>query len=136
MAQKRVNGRKRFIQKQNLWLRDDSPCEGGSLLLAAGKLRRILFCLLLQADNVDDIVYLLLDDIFVCFFDFQAESDILFNRHIRKQTVLLKNHTDAPISGTDIGDILSIKKNLSAADCFQTGQTAEQGALSAAGRTE
>ncbi len=70
------------------------------------------------------------------FVLFQAEGDVLLHRHVREQRVGLKHHVDRPLVRRHVRHILPIEHDLPFRGLLETGQHAQQGGLTAAGRAE
>src|SRR5207249_9888609 len=94
-ARLRIECSERFIEKQNLRLVSKRARDSHALLLAAGKLPRILLAVLFQLYELEQVV-----DYFLSFFarpspNPQSIADILLDGHARKQSVSLKDYAHA-----------------------------------------
>ena len=77
LAQLQVKCRQRLVEQQHLRLIDQRPRDRDTLLLSAGKQRRIFIFKSLQADQPEHLHDLLVDDILTHLFDLQAKRNVL-----------------------------------------------------------
>ena len=66
----------------------------------------------------------------------QSESDVFTHRHIRKNRIVLKHHTDIALTGIDIVYLPVVKINFTAFNAVETGDHPQKRRFTAAGRTE
>ena len=70
----------------------------------------------------------------------EAESDVLFDREMREQRVVLKDHADAPLFRRYAlprpADCLLAQADFAIGDFLETGDAAQQGGLAAARRAK
>src|SRR5262249_14995194 len=66
----------------------------------------------------------------------QRKLNVLPDRHVAEQRVVLKHQADAAIARTHIGDIAAVKGDAPVVDVGQAGGNAQQCALAAAARSE
>ena len=123
-AQLQVQRAQRLVQQQHLRLIDQRAGDRHTLLLSAGKQRDILVLIALQADQLEHLHHLLLDDVFAHLADLQPECDILIYAHVREQRVFLKYGVQLPLMRRHLGDILSVKDDRALICVQKTAQDA------------
>ena len=136
MPKQGVYGGKGLVQKQHLWFGYKGPCQGRPLLLASGKLRRILVGIFRQTYDVDHAVHCPSDLILGYPLLFQAECHVLPDVHVGEEAVVLKDHAYVPVLGSHIGDVLPVQVYLAGCSVLKAGQDPEQGTFSASGRPQ
>ena len=67
---------------------------------------------------------------------FEAEADILANRHMREERVVLEDGVDRALEGRQRRDVLAIEADLAFGREVEAGDQAEQRGLAAARRPE
>ena len=83
-----------------------------TLLLAAGKLGDSFLKLFIREIHLfSNIADLFIDFRFFQFFQFQAESDVVIDRHRREKGIALENNTDIPVLNGNMGNILILYDN-------------------------
>ena len=135
----RVKGGGHFVEEQNFGVHTQRPHDGNALLLAAGKLPRVAFGLLQQAHAVQQGFGLLLHLSFGALLHFGgSQKDVVQHGQVWKKLVALEHHPDALAQGRQIlaavGDGLAAQLHPACLHRLQSVQTAQQGALAAAGR--
>ena len=62
----------------------------------------------------------------------QAKGDVLQDRHVREERILLKDSVHRPLVGGQVLDLLAIEHDLALGHRLETGDHAQQGGLAAA----
>lgn len=70
------------------------------------------------------------------FLDFQAERDVLEDRHVLEQGVILKDETDVPLLDRESVDGFAVDDDLPGGGHFQAGNHPQHRGLAAAARPE
>ncbi len=69
--------------------------------------------------------------------DFQAIGDVLANRHVGEQGIVLEYHADAAFFNRQVGDVIVAEQHAAAVvGKFQPGNQPQRGGLAAAGRPQ
>ena len=92
-----INGGKRLVQKQNFWIRCQSPGKGHPLTLTAGKLLRITLGHRRKPRKLQQFIRAYLDGMVVHILYPQAKGEIIPHRHMAEQRVILKHKANAPL---------------------------------------
>ena len=67
-------------------------------------------------------------------FIFQAELDVLPHRHGGIQSVVLEHHSDVPLAGRQVVDLMVVDVNISGGGLIQPGDHPQGGGFAAARR--
>ena len=135
-AELRVKIGKWFVHKKQLLIFYNSTSKGHSLTLASGKIFRFPVTVFFQPENLNRPVHFFLNLRRRHFHIFQSIPDILFHSHMRIQCVVLKNHSDSPVSGSDVVDFFSVYKKFSPCNFLKPRDHTESSRFSAAGGTD
>ena len=124
-----VKRRQRLIKQQQFRLLDQRACQRDPLALTAGQLLRLAFLVILKFHQFQNIMHPVGNFRLRYFVLLQAESDVLFHAHVRKQRVALKHHIGGALIcrhrrhvGAVDGDGARLRK-------LETRQHAQQGGL-------
>ena len=135
-----VQGRGGFVSKDHLRVIDHGTCDGNSLTLSAGKLRRTLAELPLgQSEGRKTFRCLLLQ---LLLFADTGHDHIVHCRHVGHQIMLLKDKTELPAAHLlplFIGksrDLPVIVPDTALRRLLQRGHAVHEGALSASGGSD
>src|SRR5580692_14069 len=113
-----VERTKRFIQEHDAWLDRQSAGKCHALALPARKLRRISAGLVLELDQIEQFAdaraNLLRRRARSTRPHSQTKRDVLEDRHVAKQRVMLKDKPNAPLASRSIGDVLAVELHHSA----------------------
>ena len=125
-----------FVEKEKAWTGGQGSREGDSLCLPPGQFAGLVIEQVGQAERGDP--FALGGDAEVL----RAEADVLADRHVRKQQVVLKQHSDASVLGWKkdrsrrLVDGGRIDADVAVVDGTQTSDSGEQRALAGAVRPE
>ncbi len=134
LAQADVEVGERFVEQDQFGARRQRAGQRDTLLLAAGKLVRILVALAVQADRGEQLADAQAG--LGCRQAAQPEGDVFVDGEVREQRVILEDHADAPLlrrqalAGT--ADHGAAQADLAAGDLLEAGDAAQQGRLAAA----
>ncbi len=109
----RIQVRKRLVHENDL--RFGRQCTGDSdtLLLSAGKFRRVALHEGLDLDERGNFLHALFDLLFgVGLHVLQTEGDVLIHRHVRPQCVVLEQEADLSLVGRDVDALLAVEDDL------------------------
>ena len=123
----------RFVHQQYLRVNNNSSSQSNPLLLTTGKLRRHP---VFQVTDLDGFQYLLYLRLHLCsghLTVFQAKGDVILDGHMRKNSIVLKDHTHITQMGRDIIDDLVIYFDRAAFDRVEADDHAQQSRFAAAG---
>src|SRR5690242_8491059 len=89
-----------------------------------------------ELDQRQQFVHSLADLFAFTFADAQSVTDVLLDRHLRKQRIRLKDNTHATLSRGQFSYVFAVKYDLARVRHLQSGNDAQDGGLAAAGRTQ
>ena len=127
---------KRFIQKKVVRAFYDGAGQGNTLALSTGKILRLA---VLQTFQLQHFQYFLQAAVNLSrfhFVGFQTVDDVIFYSHMREKGVVLEYHGYAAVSAGNIVDYLASYMQGAGGDILQTGDHAQGGGFSAAGRAQ
>ena len=104
-AKFRIEIAERLIQQKNIGLDDQGPRERDSLLLAAGKLGGLAVGVFEHLYRIERGHGLFLLFCFCQVADFQAERDVVVDRHVWPEGVALKNHAGVAFVGGGVCNV-------------------------------
>ena len=120
-----VQRAKRLVQQQDAWLGSQGPRQRDTLLLATGQLGRIAVCQLWQLNHFQQFRYPFVDFLLrgpaPAGQGFQAEGDVLGDRQVLEQGVVLENKTDVSVPNVQVTDIVATKQHPAGIRRFQPG---------------
>ena len=136
-----IQGRGRFIQKEQVGIHAEGTCNGHALFLTAGQFVRIVVFTAGKADCLQHgpgfCLRLLSPE---TLERYGADGQIFEDSHIGKQVEGLKDHSDLPAGFPKLFPVVahkgSGKIHLSAVGNLQTVDASEEGAFSRAGGTD
>ncbi len=136
-----VEGRGGLVKEHDLGLHGQCAGDGGSLLLAAGKLARMLVGLFRDAYLLQQFHRFLFSFLPRPFAHSDGrQSDVVQDRQMGEEVELLKDHADLTADGSDVADIMgefnAIHDDLTALVLLQPINGADEGGLAGAGRAE
>jgi len=73
---------------------------------------------------------------FVHLANFQTEADVLTDGQIREEGIGLEHHAHIALIGRFLGDVLAVQGDGTGIDRFKSGDHAQGGGFTAAGRSE
>ena len=123
LADLRVEGAEGLVEQEDLRPRRQGPGQGHALPLAAGELRRESLGIAGELDEVQQLVDPLADlnALEACRLHLQPERDVLADRHVPEQRVMLEDEPDAPPLDGEIGGVLPRQLDLARVGPFQPG---------------
>ena len=130
-AQKRIQRRERFVEQQDLRLRDQRPSERHALLLAARQLRGHALSERIHRNELEEFHRLLAARRLVDPAHLQGERDIVEAGQMREQRVALKHHRRAALGGRQVGNVGVADQNVAFGGAFVAGDHPQRGGLAA-----
>ena len=103
-AQLGVQVGQRLVHQERLRLADDGPAHRDPLPLAAGQRGRLALEVLLQAQHLGGLADPALDLVLGRLAQLQAEREVLLDRHVRVERVVLEHHGDVAVLGRQVVD--------------------------------
>lgn len=131
-AEFRVEVGERFVEKEYLGFADDGAAERDALSLTAGKRLRLSAQIHFYAEDARGFLNSFVYFGFGNLSQFQTESHVVVNRHVRIQRVVLENHRYIPVFGRDVVFQFAVDIEFAVRNFFQTRDHAESGRLTAA----
>ena len=135
-AQLRVEVRERLVHEEDLGLAHDRAPHRHPLPLAAGELPRLAVEMVGEADDLRGLRDPLLRFLLRHFAQLQREPDVLRNRHVRIERVVLEHHRDIARAGRQVVDDTVADPNVALADLLEAGDHAQRRRLAAARRSD
>ena len=135
-AQLRIQVGKRLVHQQHARLDYERTGQRHTLLLTAGKLAGLTLC---QRQNLHQFKRFLHARIDLALLDaarLKAIGNVLLNRQMRKNGVVLEHHADIAFMRWHVIDAFVAKIEVAALDGVEAGDHAQQRRLSAAGRAQ
>src|SRR5215207_2594781 len=132
LAKLGVESGERLIEKQHLRPLNQSASEGNTLPLAAGELVGHALGEVTELDHGESLFGASSGFLARRADNFQAIFDVVAHRHVREDGVGLKHHVDGTLIGRNERHVLAVNDNLALGRCFEAGNHAEQGGLTAA----
>ena len=68
--------------------------------------------------------------------DLQCEAHVLAHGHVGVESIVLENHGDVTVTRCNVGNVLVSDENGTVSNVFQTGQHAQRGGFTTAGRAD
>ena len=136
LAQREVERPQRFVQQHHLRFVDDGAGKGDSLLLPAGNLRGFARGQRLDFDRSHHSFHPAIDFGGGQLSHSQSKSDIVEDVEMREQGVGLEHGIDRPLVRRHVPHVRVADADRSFVRQIESGDHAQQGGLSATGRTE
>ncbi len=111
-AQRGIEIRKRFIEKEALGLAHDGAADGNALALTARELARLAVEIFGEVQRGGSLRHFGLDLGLRHACHLEAEADIVPDTHVRIERVRLEHHRKAALRWRRLGDVLSIDEDL------------------------
>ena len=106
LAQLQIQCPQWLVHQKNTWRISHSTCHGDALLLPAGKFRRVTLFHAGELHHLQQLLHPLADLLLGHLALRQSKRDVLADRHVRKQGVVLEHHANAAFVGRQVGDIV------------------------------
>ena len=139
-AESRVQVRERFVQKKHLRTFHQGARDGDTLLLAAGQLVRLPLQIIFDLDQFRGFHHLLVHHFLLefrlAFQVLQREADVLPDRQMRIQSIVLEDHADAAVLRRKLRHVIFSEKDLAAGRHFQAADQIQRSGFAAAGGSE
>ena len=136
LAELEVERAERLVEEQHARPVDERPGERDALALAAGQLARLALLVALEADHPERLGHprgtLRLGDL----ADHQPVRDVVADRHVREQGVVLEDRVDVAVERRDRGHVLAVEQDPAGGRQLEAGDHPQGRRLARAGRTE
>ena len=131
-AQLGVEVRERLVHQEHLWAAHDCATHGDALTLATGERFRQTVEIVHQAEHLSGLLGACLDLGLLDLGNFQRETDVLANGHMRVQRVVLEHHCDVAVARWDVVNEAIADQQFSVGYFFEPSNHAQRGRLAAA----
>jgi hypothetical protein len=135
-AQLRIELRERLVHQEHARLAQDRPPHRDALALAAGELGRLAVDPLGEPEHRGRVVDLARDLGLRHAAQLQREADLLADRHVRVQRMVLEDHRDVAVLGGDVVDDALADAHGAGADLLEARNHSQHGDPAAAGRAD
>jgi hypothetical protein len=136
LAELEIECAERLVEQQHLGFVDDRPGERDALALTAGELGRLAAAEPGQADHLQRAVYLLASFGLPDVPHAEAVLDVLADRHVRKQRVVLEHGVDVPVVRRNARDVGAAQLDPAGLGALEPGDQPQQGGLPRPGRAQ
>src|SRR5262245_16069924 len=131
---------RRLVRQQNRRLHHERSRQRDALLLAAGKLDRVMIAALDEADAVEQVFGAGAGGSIEAAAELHRQNDVFKGGKCRNQVIGLEDETEffpsklGKLVLTQLRDVLTVDDNAARCRCIETGNQAEQSALAASRR--
>ena len=125
-----------LVEQQHPGLGGERPGECDPLALAAGELRGVAVPEALQAHQGEELGDPRGLALAPGALDVEPEGDVLGDRHVAEERVVLEHEPDAPGAGVQVVGAPAVEPDLAGIGRFEAGDDAQDGALAAPGGAE
>ena len=136
LAELEVEGAERLVEEEDRRPVDQGPGEGDPLRLAAGDLGRLARLKAGQLDELEHLGHAALDLGALDALPAQPERDVLEDRQVREQGVVLEDRVHVPLERRKPRHVLALELDQAAGRLLEPADHPERGRLAAAGRAE
>ena len=131
-----VEGRERLVEKQHLGTVDDGTSNGHALLLSSREFVYVAFLVFVHTHDAECRHDTCVDFVLAHLLEFQAESHVVIDIKMRKESIALEHRVDGTLIGRQIGNVLAREQYLTFGRLRKTGNDAQQSGLAASRRTQ
>ncbi len=131
--QARVEVRQRLVHQEDPWLAHDRAAHRDALALAAGELAWLALQQVGEAERLARALDAAADLRLRSAARTEAEGDVLEDRHVRIERVVLEDHRDVAPPRVELVDRLVADRDLAGGDLLEAGDHPQGGRLAAAG---
>ena len=131
-----VQGRKRFVQKQNARFHNQRTGQCHALTLTARKLTRVLLLIAGEFHRTNGLRRAVQDFSFRQSLHLETEGDVFGYGHVGEERITLKHHADAALLRLCVRDVFPVDIDVAGIGPFESGQTTQQRRFAAARGTE
>jgi hypothetical protein len=136
LAELRVEGAERLVEQQDRRVQDQGASEGDPLLLTAGELVRTPLLEAGQAHQLEGVTHALDLILFRDVVVLQAERDVLLDREMREERVVLEDGVDVPLVRRCGGHVPAVEQDLALGRPLEARDHPQGGRLAATRRPE
>ena len=112
LAQLLVERAQGLVHQHEIGIEDQRPGDGNALLLAAGELARAAVAEARQLDHLERSLHPLFDLGLVQVADLKRKGQVLVDRHMREERIVLEYHADAALMRRHAVDGLAVQEDL------------------------
>ena len=127
---------KRFVEQKNLWFAYEGAAQGDALALPAGERLRPTVKAVRQAQHFRGLAHALRDFRTGMFAQLEAEGQILARGHVGIKRMVLKDHGDVTLFGSNVIHHLTVNGDGAAGNRLKAGNKPQRGRLAATGWTD
>ena len=131
-----VEVRQRLVHQEHRRVADDGPAHGDPLALAARELAGLAVEPLLELQHLGCVEHPLADLVLRQLGQLQREADVLLDRHVRVERVVLEHHGDVALLGRQVVDDPVADAELTRRDGLEARDHAQGRRLAAARRAD
>lgn len=113
-----------------------SAAECDALALAAAERGDAALAEAVQPQQLEDLLYPLIDGATPEAAQLQAVGEVAVHRHVRPERIGLEHHRGRPLLRWPVGDVLAVDQNAAAARRDEAADDPQQRGFAAAGATE
>jgi hypothetical protein len=136
VAQLEIECAERFVEQQGAGVVHQRARQRDALLLAAGQLRGLALGEVGQPHDLDDLVDAAADLVPALLRAARPIGDVVPDRHVRKQRVVLKDGVDVALVGRHPRHVDGLEPDGSLSRAFEAGDHPKGGGLAAARRPQ
>ena len=126
----------RLVEQEEPRLADDGAGEGDALLLAAGELAGAAGEQVVDADLAGGVLHAGGDLGLRHAVHAEREADVLLERHVRVERVVLEDHRDVALARRGEGHVGAVDEHAAGVGDLEAGDDAQRRRLAGAGRAE
>ena len=135
-AERGIEVGERLVEEEDVGGTGNRAADGDALLLAAGKLLRLLVEMLGDAEDLRGPLHRRIDFGARPARHLQPEAHVLGDVHVRIEGVVLEDHGDAAVGRLELGDVALVDDDPPGGDRLEPGNDAQKRGLAAARRSD
>ena len=110
-----------FVEKKNFRIADNGATDGDALSLTTGQILWFAIQQFTELKCVSCSGDFLFDNFFINTVHAQAEAHVFSHRHVGVERIRLEYHSNSPINGSDVGDVIATDVYFAVAEFFESG---------------
>jgi hypothetical protein len=135
-ADLRVERAERLVEEEQPRLVRERARERHALLLTSGELPRVTAAISREPNQLEQLLAALATVPGRVLRDAKGELDVVCDRHLAEERVVLEDEPDSAILRRDAGDVTPVNEHATVVDLGQSSDHAKKRALAAAARAE
>ena len=136
LAELQVERAERLVEQEHARVHDERPRQGDALLLAAREHRRAVLVAAGELDELERLARALLALALSDLALLQAVGDVVEDRHVREERVLLEDGVHVALVGRRARDVAAADQDLALVGLLEAGDHPQRRRLAAAARPE